>query len=244
MRASTFVFLLLGGIWGSTWMFIKVGLADVPPFAFVAARFMIATVVLGGIIALRRIPLPRTRREWAIILLTGALGIGGCYGLVYWAELHIPSGLASVLSTTIPLFGLVFGHVLLKDDRITARKLAGVLLALGGVTLIFSGQLSASGAMAAWGTLAMLGSASSSALATVVVKRSVTHLSPVVLSAGQILVGTILLTTVALAREGNPIAVRWTPRALGALAYLAIVGTVIAFTLFYWLVRRIPVSRA
>ncbi len=244
MRLNTLVFLLLGGIWGSTWMFIKIGLADVPPFTFVAVRFMIAAAALLGIIALRRIPLPRRWRDWRVILFTGGLAISGCYGLVYWAELYIPSGLASVLSTTIPLFGLLFGHVLLADDRITARKLVGVLLGLGGVTLIFSGQLSASGAMAAWGTLAMLGAAISAALANVIIKRTITHVSPVVLSGGQMLFGMIPLTIISTLAEGNPFAIAWTAKAIWALLYLAIVGTVIAFVLFYWLVQRIPVSRA
>jgi len=134
------VWLILCCIWGSTWLFIKVGLADLPPITFAGIRFVIAFLILASLVIARRARWPRTRAEWTLIAVSGALQFGLNYGLVFWGEQHISSGLAAVLQSTFPAFGFVIAHVYLPRERITTARVFGVLLGVLGVAVIFSDQ--------------------------------------------------------------------------------------------------------
>src|ERR1044071_8370585 len=103
------VFLLLCCIWGSTWMFIKLGLRDLPPLSFAAARFLLATLILAAMVAARRSRLPRGR-EWLLLAQTGVLTCGINSGCVFWGEQRISSGLTALLQATIPVFGMLLAH--------------------------------------------------------------------------------------------------------------------------------------
>ena len=113
------VWLILCLIWGTTWIFIKIGLADLPPVSFAAARFVLAALIVGVIIFLRDIPLPRTSRDWKLMALTGFLQFSVNYSLVFWSEQYISSGLAAVLQAMITVFGLLLAWVHLPAERIT-----------------------------------------------------------------------------------------------------------------------------
>jgi len=125
---SRLVWFLLCGIWGSTWLFIKLGLADLPPITFAGIRFLIAATILFCLIALRRLSLPRNRGDWILLAFTGVLAFSLNYGLLFWGEQYISSGLASLLQATIPAFGLVIAHFYLPEEQMTATKIGGVLL--------------------------------------------------------------------------------------------------------------------
>ena len=237
------VFLLLCCIWGSTWMFIKLGLRDLPPLSFAAIRFLLATAILSCIVAARRSSLPRTRAEWRLIAQTGVLAFALNYGLLFWGEQHISSGLAALLQATIPAFGLVFAHLHLPGERLTLARLAGVGLGVAGVGVIFSNQLRVSGEMALWGSAAIVLGAVFVAYSNVLVKARGGHLDPALLAAGQMLCGLVPLAAYAYAFEGNPVGYRWTPLAVASLLYLTLVGSVVAFLLFYWLVRHMEVTK-
>ena len=236
------VFLLLCCIWGSTWMFIKLGLRDLPPLSFAAARFLLATVILSGIVAAKRSRLPRGR-EWLLLAQTGVLAFGLNYGLLFWGEQHISSGLAALLQATIPVFGMLLAHPYLPGERLNARKMAGALLGVGGVGVIFSHQLGAEGSMALWGSAAVVAGAAFVAWANVLVKAKGLKLDAPVLSAGQMACGFVALASAALVLEGSPRNLRWTPLAVACLLYLTLVGSVAAFLLFYWLVRHVDVTK-
>ena len=122
MRARV-VWLVLCGIWGSTWLFIKLGLRDLPPVSFAGMRFVIASAILFGVAAVRRSRLPRAGRDWAMIAATGVLAFTVNYGLLFWGEQHVSSGLAAILQAMIPAFGLVIAHYLLPSERITPPSL-------------------------------------------------------------------------------------------------------------------------
>ena len=100
------VWLILCLIWGTTWIFIKIGLDDLPPIAFAAVRFLLAVVILFVIIRVQKIPLPKTAKEWRLIALTGVLQFSINYSMVFWSEQYITSGLAAVLQAMITVFGL------------------------------------------------------------------------------------------------------------------------------------------
>ncbi|HEX8190566.1 MAG TPA: EamA family transporter [Pyrinomonadaceae bacterium] len=237
------VFLLLCCIWGSTWMFIKLGLRDLPPLSFAAARFLLATAILSAIVVARRSRLPRGRAEWLMLAQTGVLAFGLNYGLLFWGEQHISSGLAALLQATIPVFGMLLAHPYLPGERLNARKLAGALLGVGGVGVIFSHQLGAEGSMALWGSAAVVAGAAFVAWANVLVKARGAKLDAPVLSAGQMACGFLALASAALVLEGSPARLRWTPLAVACLLYLTLVGSVAAFLLFYWLVRHVDVTK-
>lgn len=237
------VFLLLCCIWGSTWMFIKLGLRDLPPLSFAAGRFLLATIILSVIVVARRARLPRGRAEWTLIASSGVLAFAFNYGLLFWGEQHISSGLAALLQATIPVFGMLFAHPYLPGERLNARKLAGALLGVAGVGVIFSHQLGAEGGLALWGSAAVVAGAVCVSYANVLVKAKGTQLDASVLAAGQMGCGFVALAAGALVLEGNPLELHWTPLAAACLLYLTLVGSVAAFLLFYWLVRHVDVTK-
>src|SRR5260370_36707240 len=122
------VWLILCGIWGSTWLFIKVGLADLPPFTFAGIRFVLASLILTLLVIIRRAPWPRTRREWGLIAVVGLLQFALNYGLVFWAEQHISSGLAAVLQSTFPVLGVGIADFYLPHEHMTGPRALGVVL--------------------------------------------------------------------------------------------------------------------
>lgn len=109
-RLALVVWLGLCAIWGSTWLAIKLGLRDLPPLTFAGIRFAAAALVLFGVAALRGLRLPTAARDWRLLAYTGLLTITVNYALVFWGEQYISSGLAAVLSATVPLFGLPIAH--------------------------------------------------------------------------------------------------------------------------------------
>src|SRR5256885_11860210 len=101
------VWLILCGIWGSTWLFIKLGLADLPPLTFAGIRFLVASLILSALILARGVRWPRSRRDWSLIAIVGLLQFTLNYGLVFWGEQYIPSGLAAVFQTDLSPPGFV-----------------------------------------------------------------------------------------------------------------------------------------
>jgi drug/metabolite transporter (DMT)-like permease len=236
------VWLILCGIWGSTWLFIKLGLADLPPFTFAGIRFLLSSLVLSLLIFARGVRWPRSRHDWILIAISGALQFALNYGLVFWGEQYISSGLAAVLQSMFPVFGFLIAHLYLPFERMTTAKLTGVLLGVFGVVVIFSDQLSIAGSMALLGSVALVASAFFGSYSNVLVKAYGQKIDPQVLAAGQMICGFPPLLVLGIATEGNPLRFHWTLMAIVSLAYLVIVGSVIAFALYYWLVRHMDVT--
>jgi len=236
------VWLILCGIWGSTWLFIKVGLADLPPFTFAGIRFVLASLILTLLVIARRAPWPRTRREWGLITVVGLLQFALNYGLVFWGEQYISSGLAAVLQSTFPVFGLVIAHFYLPQERMTGARVVGVLLGVFGVAVIFSDQLTIAGNLAFLGSMALVASAFFGSYSNVLVKAYGTKIDPQVFAATQMIFGFVPLLGIGILFEGNPLRFHWTAKAVVCLLYLVVVGSVLAFALYYWLVRRMDVT--
>ncbi len=143
--------LTLCVVWSSTWLAIKIGLRDLPPISFVAIRFLIAIIVLLAVSIGRTHLLPRGRNDYIVLAVTGVLMFAVNYTLLFWAELHVSSGLAAVLQASIPIFGMTFAHWMLPDEPLRLPKLAGAIIALGGVTVICARLLGFNGPLAFWG---------------------------------------------------------------------------------------------
>jgi drug/metabolite transporter (DMT)-like permease len=237
------VWLVLCAIWGSTWLFIKLGLEDLPPITFAGIRFVIACAILFLFIRARGIQLPAAGRDWWLLASTGVLSFSLNYGLVFWGEQYISSGLAALLQSTLPAFGLVFAHFHLPGERMTWTKIFGVVLGVIGVGVVFSHQLAIAGGKALAGSIALVLSAMFAAYSNVLVKGHGRKLEPAILAGGQMLFGLIPLLLIGIPLEGNPFNYRWTPIAVLSLLYLAVVGSVIAFVLYYWLVHKMDVTK-
>jgi len=242
-KLPVLVWLVLALIWGSTWLFIKLGLEDLPPFTFAGIRFVIAVLILSAVVVLRGRKLPTDWRDWVLIAGTGWLAFTINYGLLFWGEQRTSSGLAAILQTIIPVFGLALAHLHLPSERITAPKLVGVVLGIAGVALIFSDQMGAEGSGALKGSVAIVIGAFGAAYSNVLVKARGGKLDYAVLAAGQMLFGLVPLLIIGTIYEGNPLNLRWTPLALLSLFYLALVGSAVAFLLYYWLVRHMEVTK-
>ncbi|HKB69000.1 MAG TPA: EamA family transporter [Pyrinomonadaceae bacterium] len=234
---------LLCIIWGSTWLFIKLGLEDLPPITFAYFRFLIAFLILFLIMWVRRMRPSCDRKDWALISLTGVLAFALNYGLLFWGERHITSGLASLLQTTAPVFGLVIAHHYLPGEQLRIGKIVSLLLAVLGVGLIFSAQLGTKEQSSLWGSGAIVVGALGLAYANVLVKTYGQNIEPTMLAAGQMFFGLIPLSIIGIALEGNPANLHWTRLAILSLLYLAVIGSVIAFILYYWLVRHMEVTK-
>jgi drug/metabolite transporter (DMT)-like permease len=166
------------------------------------------------------------------------------YGLLFWGEQRTSSGLAAILQTIIPAFGLVIAHYYLPDERITLWKVCGIALGIAGVALIFSDQASVEdGKSALAGSAAIVVGAFCVAYSNVLVKARARHIEPAALAAGQMICGLVPLLLAGLTLEGNPFTFRWTTLAVLSLLYLALVGSAIAFLMFYWLVRNMDVTK-
>ena len=237
------VWLILCVIWGSTWLFIKLGLENLPPITFAGIRFVIACAIIFLLIRVRGISLPDNRRDWGLLALTGVLSFSLNYGLVFWGEQYISSGLAAVLQATLSAFGLVIAHIYLPSERITWSKVFGVVLGFAGVAVVFSNQLAIAGGKALAGCVALVLSAFFAAYSNVLVKAHGRRMEPAILAGGQMFFGLIPLLLIGIPLEGNPFRFHWTPMAVLALLYLAVVGSVIAFLLYYWLVLNMDVTK-
>lgn len=236
-------FLLLTLIWGTTWAAIRIGLQGVPPFTGVAVRFALAGLVLLAVALSRGVRLGRSRHEKALWVANGLLSFCLSYAIIYWAEQHIPSGLAAVLFATNPLFVAVLAHVLLAGERLTADAAAGLVLGFAGVAVIFSDDLSLlGGPQVRQAALVMLSSALVSAIAMVAVKRWGRDVHPLSLSAVPMLIAALVMGMAALLFERHrPLVVD--ARSVGALLYLAILGSAVTFTIYYWLLARVTATK-
>jgi drug/metabolite transporter (DMT)-like permease len=227
-------------IWGSTWLAIKIGLADLPPISFTALRFVIAAAVLFAI-SLGRFPLPE-REDYSLLAITGILMFAINYALLFWGEQYVSSGLAAILQATIPTFGLVFAHFYLPAERLKWERVLGALLALAGVTIICAKLLDFQGIMAFWGGVAIVVGAAAASYANVLIKARGKKFAPSMISAWQMLFALPPLVLVGFLYEGNPIHFHWSKTAIVCLLYLSLIGSVVTFLMFYWLMNRVAVT--
>lgn len=241
---NVLVWLLLCLIWGTTWFFIKIGLQDLPPLSFAAARFISASLILLIIIALQKISLPKTKRDWKLIAITGFLQFSFNYSVVFWSEQYISSSLAAVLQATIPAFGLLMAWIHLPQEKITWQKTAAITLGIIGVAVIFIEQLQVKDVMAFAGSVAIVAGAFAAAESNILIKSHGASLHPVSLLFGQMICGLMPVMLFALLKEGNPLNHRWTANAIFAVLYLAVIGTITAFWLYYWLLGRVESTKA
>jgi drug/metabolite transporter (DMT)-like permease len=229
------LYLLLCLIWGSTWLVIKVGYGGLGPFNVAAIRFFLAGIVMAAIAPMMGARWPRRRSEWALIVAVALLMFAGDYGAVYWSEQYIDSGLTAILFATLPLLTLAVAHVYLPGERVTASKLAGTLLAFVGVMALFADHARID-ARQLWPMLAVIGGALCAAMASVASKRYGAGLDSAALNAPSMLIGAVVLAGVSLA-TGDGFALPPDSATWGAVLYLALAGSVLAFLVYFSMLK-------
>jgi len=222
---------LLAGIWGWSFLFIKVAVGGMPPVAVSFARVALGMVVLLVVLRMRGLRLPRGREAWRHFAVVGLFGSALPFTLLAWSEQHISSALAAVLNAATPLFAALLAAVLLSQ-RLRRNQSLGLLLGFVGVGVAAGlGASDLSGASLA-AEAAAVGAGASYAVSIVYVKRHLGPVPPLVAAAGQLVMATVLalpFAVAATAREGLDL----TPRRLLAVCLLGVLGTGLAYVLFY-----------
>jgi len=237
------VFALLCLIWGTTWAAIQIGLAGIPPFTGVALRFAIAAALLLALaraLGLRLGRHPLERRVW---LVNGLFSFVVSYGVVYWCEQWVPAGLTSVLFATYPLFVALVGRFLLPAEGLSRRELVSMLVAFAGVGVIFASDFAAlGGPQVALASALVLVSPLAAAIGSVLVKRWGAGIHPISITAVPMALTAAVMGSVALAVERGKTLV-WDGASISSLLYLAVFGSAVSFSLYYWLLSHLAVKR-
>lgn len=227
-------------VWGSTYIFIRVGVREVPPLLFAAMRFFTAGLLLVVWMIARREPWPG-KREWGSICLLAALIFVGDYGLLFWAEQKVASGIAGVMMATIPVFIAIAEILLLRTQRMTLRLALALLMGLGGVAVLMSHSFQLGTApISAVGALALIAASIFWSVASVMTRKLPLPSSKVLSAGAQMLAGGVMLAVVAVAlgepAKFHPAAV--SAKAWFAMAYLIVMGSLVGFTAYMWLIHR------
>jgi len=239
-RFGLVTYALLCLIWGSTWLVIKIGYGGLGPLTVAGLRFLLAGVILAVLMPLLGARWPAGRVEWLLVLWVGVVLFAADYGLIYWSEQFIDSSLTAILFAMLPLFTIAFAHLYIPGDRITARKLAGTLLAFIGVAALFGDRLRIDAAQSG-PMLAVIASAVFAAAAGVATKRHGASLHPAALNSTAMLVGAAVLIVAAIARGERPHLPPDTNTWI-AVGYLAVVGSVISFLGYFSLLKTWSVT--
>ncbi len=230
-------FIVISLIWGSTWLAIKIGLDSVPPFYGVAIRFMIATIILGFMVVIRRESIPLTKHAFFLYGSLALLSFSFPYALVYWGEQYISSGLASILFAAYPFVVALCSHFVLRNERLNMYKVTGIGLGFAGILVIFWSDLDL-GSASTSGMAAILLSTVMQGTSLVIVKRHNSSLSPTALTFGGMVLGEIILLAIALSVESFS-SVALDAKGIGSIVYLGTFGSVVTFVTYYWLLKHV-----
>ncbi len=233
-------FSIIYFVWGSTFLAIRVGVREVPPLLLASMRFFIAGVVLFAWLRLKGTPSP-SRREWVAASLLAVCIFVLDYGLLFWAEQRVPSGIAAVMLATIPVFMSLSEILFLRTQRLTVRLVLALLVGMGGVAVLVSrsasfGEAPIDGA----GAVALVVAAMSWSIASTLTRKLPLPASKAMSSGAQMLAGGILLAlAAAIFGEFHGFHIQAVSRgAWFALAYLIVAGSIVGFTAYVWLIHH------
>lgn len=229
---------LLVIIWSSTWVAIKIGLEDCPALLGAGIRFTAAGLLLLVVAGVQRRPL---RTDWMLAAVLALAPFAFAYGLVYWGEQYVPSGLAAVLFGVLPLYTALIGGVLLPDEPLRAPLVLGVLVGIAGLALAFLESVELGSDKAALGAAALALAPLGAAVGSISQKLRAAELDAVVLNGWAMLGGGLLLLPASALGEDWGSAV-WSAGAIGSIAYLAFFGSAVAFVTLTVVLRHISVQ--
>jgi drug/metabolite transporter (DMT)-like permease len=242
-RLDYALFALLGFFWGSSYLFIKIGVDDgLTPFTLIMLRLLIGFVLLAVVVAIAREKLPPPGRIYVHLFVMGAINIAIPFSLITWAELTVDSSVAAILNAAVPLFVLLIAAVFLHDERFTTNKFLGLVVGFVGVVILvgFDPAKLASGDLA--GEIALIGSTISYAIGAVYSRRNIRGLRPMIPAIFQVFFGLVIVTVLAFVFE-NPLATTFTPASLFSIIWLGLLGSGLAYLVFFRLLGRWGATR-
>src|SRR3954468_14629615 len=239
-RVDWLIFIALGFFWGSSYLFIKIGVDHgLEPFTLIMFRLLIGFCLLASVVAIAREPLPREPRMYGHLFVMGTINIAVPFGLITFAEQlpAIDSSLASVINSAVPLFVIVIAPVFLRGETITVNRLVGLAVGFVGVAILVGFDVAHLGSSSAVGELALVAATISYAFGNVYAKAHVHGLRPMIPALFQVFFGLVVTTVLAFATE-HPLSVSWTPESLLAVAWLGLFGSGLAYLSYFRILQR------
>jgi drug/metabolite transporter (DMT)-like permease len=237
-------FWLLALAWGTSFLFIKIGLRSLQPLTLVALRLLVGWLGLAFLMAWRGLSLPRQWSTWRHLLVMGAINTAVPFVLITWAESGVngvDSAVASILNSTVPLFSIVIAGVIFRIEEVTIGRVLGLLIGFAGVVLLLSRDLTGQ-----WGQavpqLAVVMAALCYAFSSTYARRNLHAVDPIILAAGQLLIADVLVWLAALGFEDfGSQALTWT--AVAAILWLGLLGSCLAYILYFHILRSWGATR-
>ena len=231
-------FLVLSFVWGTSYLWIKVGLESLPPLTLIAGRLVLGAAFVAAVVVIAREPLPRRPREYAHLLVMSVVNIVIPFLLITVGEQSIDSALASILNATVPLFVIVIAPLVLPDERITVARVAGLAVGFAGVVLLVAPGLSAGLGTSLPAELMLVGSSLSYACGNVYARRNVRGLAPMIPALFQVGFAAAITVPLALVVDRPWAAVHPAPIALVAVAWLGVLGSGLAYLCYFTILRH------
>lgn len=248
----------LGALWGSSYFWIKIGIQEIGPFTLVAFRLLIGAAALGLVLLVRRQALPRRWENWVPLAVMGITNTALPFVLISWGEQTVDSAVASVLTGGVPLFVLILSHFLIRDERITLPRLAGLLLGFGGVVLLavretgeaaglegglrLAAVAAPGGVGSTLGIVALVAAVISYAWSAIYARRALRGVSPLVAAFIMVLVADAVTWLGAAVLE-SPIHIPQVQLTWIAVVWLGVFGSCAAYLVYFYLIGSVGPTR-
>lgn len=237
-------FVLLGLIWGSSFAWIKIAVADVPPATLVAWRISLGALGMLALIAAMRLPRPRGAGEWLPLVVLGAVNAAIPIFLISWGQQWVDSGTAAVLNSLAPIFSLVIAGLALRVEPVTALRVIGLLLGFVGAAVLASRQLDLrADAAGLIGALAVVVAAFSYAVGASYARHRIERTHRYVVAGGTLLFAALDAWVLALLADGG-VVVPTELSSVVAILWLGILGSFVAYVLFFFLIEHLGATMA
>ncbi len=236
------VFLTLGLIWSSSFMWVEIVIRELGAITLVAFRVLFGLLFGIAVIVIQKIKLPRTFKEWLPLLILGLTNIAIPFFLITWGQFSIDSSVASILDATVPLFTILAAHFILHDDKMTTQKVLGLLIGFAGVVILMIKDIDA-GTSTLLGQLAVIVACMFYAASSIIARKTTEETPAILRSVGSLVSATIVMWIAAFTLEA-PIKIPTLPITWLALAWLGILGSGLAFIMLYYLIHEIGPTRS
>jgi drug/metabolite transporter (DMT)-like permease len=237
------VFILLGLIWSTSFLWIKIGVREVGPMALVAFRMLFGAITAVAISAYQKVVWPRDWKTWGTFAILGPTSLAIPIFLISWGERTIDSAVASILNATVPLFTIAIAHFWLNDDKMTLQKVLGLLVGFAGVVLLMSEDLSPSAHSSVIGQGAVILAAFFYAWSAVFARKATQHVAGLARGSAPLITATIFMWIVAPFSE-KPFQIPALPLTWIAALWLGVLGSGLAMLMFYYLIHEVGPTRA
>ncbi len=235
-------FIILGGVWSASFLWIKLALDEIGPFTLVAYRVLFGVLFAGGAVFLQRKAWPRSWADWFPFLILGVTSIAIPFFLITWGELSIDSAVASILNATVPLFTIVIAHLFLHDDKMTVQRVLGLFVGFIGVVVLLSEDLTAGAHSSTLGQAAVIVASIFYAASSVYARRKTQSAPGLVRGAAPLVSATAIMWMIAPVIE-SPFKIPQLPLTWIAVLWLGVLGSGLALILWYYLLHEIGPTR-